>query len=182
MICYIGVGSNLGDRLENIREALVLLEATQGIRIKRLSELYETEPWGGTQRQNDYFNLVIEIESVKPPEELLKKIKEIERKVGRKARKARWASREIDLDILFCNDLVIEKKRLKVPHPLIQERFFVLKPLADLAPDFKHPLLHLDIETMLASLKRPGRWRRIDEEIDPQYRSKKDRWRLRRSR
>ena len=169
MLCYIGVGSNLGDRSENIQKAVALLEKTEGIKIKKISPLYETEPWKGRGRQNDYFNLVLEIDCSLAPLRLLEELKEIEKKAGRKPRKRRWASREIDLDILFFDDLVVKGKRLCLPHPLIQERFFVLKPLADLAPDLKHSLWPGDVKTMLSSLKETGRWRKLDEEIIPKH-------------
>jgi 2-amino-4-hydroxy-6-hydroxymethyldihydropteridine diphosphokinase len=169
MICYIGVGSNLGDRLENIQKAVALLEKTKGVKIRRASPLYETEPWKGAGKQGDYFNLVLELDCLVTPERLLEELKGIEKKVGRKLRKRRWASREIDLDILFFDHLTLRGKRLCVPHPLIQERFFVLKPLADVAPDLKHPLWPFDVKTMLSSLKETGHWRKLDEEIIPKH-------------
>ena len=169
MLCYIGVGSNLGDRLKNIRRAIVLLEKTEGVRIKKVSPLYETEPWKGKGEQNDYFNLVLEIDCSLTPLELLEELKAIQKKVGRKPRKRHWAAREIDLDILFFDNWVVKGKRLCIPHPLIQERFFVLKPLADLAPGLKHPLWPLDVKTMLSFLKETGRWRKLDEEIIPKH-------------
>jgi len=169
MLCYIGAGSNLGDRLENIRRAILLLEKTGGVKIKKVSPLYETEPWKGKGKQNDYFNLVLEIDCSITPERLLEELKGVQKKLGRKLRKRRWASREIDLDILFFDNLVVKGKRLYIPHPLIQERFFVLKPLADLAPDLKHPSWPADVKTMLSSLKETGRWRKIGEKIIPRH-------------
>ena len=169
MLCYIGVGSNLGDRSENIRRAIVLLEKIEGVRIRKVSPLYETEPWKGKASEKDYFNLVLEIDCSLTPLELLEELKEIQKKVGRKPRKRRWAAREIDLDILIFDNLVVKGKRLCIPHPLIEERFFVLKPLADLAPDLKHPLWPLDVKTILSLLKETGRWRKLDEEIIPKH-------------
>ena len=112
MLCYIGVGSNLGDRSENIRRAIVLLEKTEKLKVKKVSPLYETEPWKGKGEQNDYFNLVLEIDCSLTPLELLEELKAIQKKVGRKPRKRHWAAREIDLDILFFDNWVVKGKRL----------------------------------------------------------------------
>ena len=165
MLCYIGLGSNLGNRLKNIRDAVTYLKHVKGVRIKRSSFLYETEPWGVGERQRKYLNLVLEIRCGLKPGDLLLSLKAIEKKMGRKVRHKRASPREIDLDILLCDDLIIAEEDLKVPHPLMQERFFVLKPLSDLAPHFQHPSLGLDVAGMLASIKNYGRWRRVDEKI-----------------
>jgi len=165
MVCYIGVGSNLGDRLKNIKQALLFLKKIKGIKVNKCSPVYETQARGGMKDQRDYFNLVFEIDSALTPKDLLGCLKSVEKKVGRLKRKPRWASREIDLDILFYNDMVVKEEDLVIPHPLIQERFFVLKPLSDLAPFFKHPLLGMSAGEMLSALKKEGRWRRVDEEI-----------------
>lgn len=165
MLCYLGAGSNLGDRLKNIKEAVVLLKETKGIKVLRSSPVYETQPQGGPGDQGDFLNLVLEIECALSPAELLLELKRIEKKAGRREGAARWSARELDLDILICGDLVLKEKDLTVPHPLMHERSFVLKPLADLAPRLRHPVLQRDIETLLKSLKEKKTWRKIEETI-----------------
>lgn len=162
MFCYIGIGSNLGRRLENIRQATVFLKKEGGIKIKKCSPLYEAAPCGGPPGQRDYLNLVLEVSTRLRPHELLLRLKKIEKAVGRKPGRARWAPREIDLDILLCGQRVISSKNLIIPHPLMHERHFVLKPLSDIAPHIKHPLFEMDIKTLLLSLKEKGRCRRIE--------------------
>ena len=156
-ICYIGIGSNLGDRLDNIEKAISLLSKIEGVTVKRRSRIYETEPEGGPQHQGDYFNLVLELESGLSARELLKALKSIEQGLGRGYSKERWSAREIDLDILLYSDSVIESDDLRIPHPLMHKRFFVLKPLSDLAPGARHPVLGLTVSDMLEALKKNSR-------------------------
>jgi 2-amino-4-hydroxy-6-hydroxymethyldihydropteridine diphosphokinase len=167
MVCYIGVGSNLGDRLENIKKAVASLKKIKGIVVKRCSGLYETEPKGGPEGQNDYFNLALEVESQLSLRGLLKELKTIEKSLGRNANETRWGAREIDLDILLYGGQIVREADLEVPHPLLQDRFFVLKPLNDLAPRLKHPLSGRNVREMLLSLRDRGRWRKVNEEIIP---------------
>lgn len=167
MVCYIGVGSNLGDRLENIRTAVNFLKKINGMVVKRCSGLYETEPKGGPEGQNDFFNIVLEVESDLSPRVLLTELKTIEKSLGRKANETRWGAREIDLDILLYGGQVVHETDLQVPHPFMQDRFFVLKPLNDLAPRVKHPLSGRNVREMLLSLRERGRWRKCHEEIIP---------------
>ncbi|MFH0940673.1 MAG: 2-amino-4-hydroxy-6-hydroxymethyldihydropteridine diphosphokinase [Candidatus Omnitrophota bacterium] len=167
MVCYIGVGSNIGDRWAYINKAVEFLKNTPGIRLKKVSSVYETKPQGGPRGQGDYLNLVLMADCSLEPGRLLKVLQTIEKKVGRKPRKRRRAAREIDLDILFYGGERIEKKALKVPHPLIQDRFFVLKPLSDIAPSLKHSLSGRNVSAMLLSLRERGRWRKCHEEIIP---------------
>jgi len=167
MVCYIGAGSNVGDRLGYIKKAVALLKETPGVRIVKVSSVYETEPKGGPEGQNDYLNLVLEVESDLSPIGLLAELKTVEKSLGRKANKTRCGPREIDLDILLFGRQVVHEKDLKVPHPLMQDRFFVLKPLNDLAPRLKHPLSGRNVLEMLSSLKERGRWRKVNEEIIP---------------
>ncbi|MEK7849480.1 MAG: 2-amino-4-hydroxy-6-hydroxymethyldihydropteridine diphosphokinase [Candidatus Omnitrophota bacterium] len=167
MVCYIGVGSNIGDRWAYINKAVVLFKKTPGIRLKKVSSVYETKPQGGPRGQGDYLNLVLKADCSLEPGRLLKVLQRIEKKVGRKPRKRRCAAREIDLDILLYGGERIEEKDLKVPHPLMQDRFFVLKPLSDLTPRLKHPLSGRNVLEMLLSLRERGRWRKCHEEIIP---------------
>jgi 2-amino-4-hydroxy-6-hydroxymethyldihydropteridine diphosphokinase len=162
MLCYIGVGSNLGNRASHIKKAFAELKKAKGITIKRSSSVYETEPQGGPKGQGDYLNLVLEIDSQLSPGDLLFELKEIEKRVGRKTRRTRWDAREIDLDILFCDNRIIKEKGLRIPHPRLHERFFVLKPLTDLNPGLVHPLLNLTVKEMLVS-----RFKKVPRKIYP---------------
>lgn len=149
-IVYISIGSNLGDREENCKQAVRLLQAN-GILIKKQSSMYETEPWG-VKDQPKFINMAIEAETDKKPEELLRILKEIEKEIGR-SETIKWGPRVIDLDILFYDNLILKTPDLEIPHPLLHERDFVLKPLCDIAPDKKHPVTGTTVKEMLKNLK-----------------------------
>ncbi|MFN3966223.1 MAG: 2-amino-4-hydroxy-6-hydroxymethyldihydropteridine diphosphokinase [Endomicrobiia bacterium] len=127
---YISVGSNLGDRKRNIKKAFELLSNTSGIKIKRTSSIIETEPWG-YKNQPKFLNTVWQIETKIPPEKLLKILKEIEKELGRK-KTFKWGPRIIDLDILLYGRKKIDKKNLKIPHPQIKNRKFILSLLSEI--------------------------------------------------
>jgi 2-amino-4-hydroxy-6-hydroxymethyldihydropteridine diphosphokinase len=129
-ICYIGIGSNLGDRRAYIDKAIEELRNNGYIKVARISSIYETDPISDIP-QDKFLNGVIEIETSLDPEKLLKELNRIEKGLDRK-RTARNAPRTIDLDILYYGDQVINKNRLIIPHPKIQEREFVLKGLREL--------------------------------------------------
>lgn len=151
---YLGVGSNLGDREANVNHARSLLEKT-GISVKRTSPAYETD---ALCRPNEtmprFLNAVFEVETLLNPEILLWTVEAIEKTMGR-TEKGNWKPRVIDLDILFYGDEVFESKRLKIPHPEIERRWFVLKPLMDLAPALRHPILKKTVKEMLSALSAP---------------------------
>jgi len=130
MLCYIGIGSNLGDREKYIKNAIEKLKETEGIEVKKISNIYETEPVGGP-KQGDYLNGVMEIETWLKPRELITELQKIEKQLGR-IRSVKNAPRTIDLDILLYGDKKIDEPGLKVPHPRMHERDFVIKPLKDL--------------------------------------------------
>ncbi|MEK7867944.1 MAG: 2-amino-4-hydroxy-6-hydroxymethyldihydropteridine diphosphokinase [Candidatus Omnitrophota bacterium] len=130
MLCYIGIGSNLGDRAKYIENAIEKLEGTKGIEVKRVSSIYETEPVGGP-KQGKYLNGAIEIETQLEPGELMLKLQNIEKQLGR-IKTVKNAPRTIDLDILLYGDKKINKPDLKIPHPKMHKREFVMKPLKDL--------------------------------------------------
>lgn len=148
-IAYISIGSNLGDRKENCAHAIKLIERN-GITVRKQSQMYETEPWG-IKDQPKFINMAIEVETDKKPEELLRVLKEIEKKVGR-TETVKWGPRVIDLDILFYDDLILKTENLEIPHPLLHERDFVLKPLCEIAPEKKHPIIGKTVREMAASL------------------------------
>lgn len=146
---YIGIGSNLGEREENCERAIGLLEE-KGTRVIKRSSMIETEPWGVTD-QPAFINMAIQIETELSPVELLKLLKETEKEVGRRPG-MRWGPRVIDLDILLIDDLVIKSDRIEVPHPQIRNRDFVLRPLAEIAPDLIHPVFKKTIGEMVQEI------------------------------
>lgn len=147
---YIGLGSNLGDRFLNIMRSISSLTSHPLIQVKRLSSVYETEPWGEKEQPN-FLNAVIELTTSFSPIELLRFLKIIEQYIGHN-KTSRWSAREIDLDILFYGNRIIESPELQIPHPLIQNRAFVLVPLNELVPEFIHPVLKKTISELLAAL------------------------------
>jgi len=147
---YLSLGSNLGNRLNNLREAVNQLES-HGIKTLEESTIYETEPWGMAE-QGWFLNMIIEIEISLNPEKLLQNLLEIEQKMGRE-RKEKWGERIIDLDILYYNELIVEKEELVLPHSGIPDRNFILNPMTELNPFGIHPVLKKNQMEMLASCK-----------------------------
>lgn len=148
---YIGVGSNLGNKKENFLEALLRVAKLPDTRILKESSLYESEPIGDAKEW--YVNGAIEIETRFKPEMLLKKFKNIERAMGRKKVKKRWGARIIDLDILLYDAAIVKKKSLRIPHPEMPSRKFVLLPLSEIAPQVIHPELGVTISELLINVK-----------------------------
>ena len=148
---YIGVGSNLGKKKENYLEALTRIAGIPQTRIIKESSLYESEPLGDSKEW--YVNGAIEVETELGPEELLKRCKNIERAMGRKKVRKKWGARIIDLDVLLYNNLKLEKRNLKIPHPEMHTRKFVLIPLSEIAPQVVHPVLDETISKLLVGVK-----------------------------
>ena len=151
MRAYLGLGSNLGDRRANIDEAIRRLGATEGIHVTKVSSMYDTKPVGGPP-QPDYLNAACEIETELSPHELLRSALAVEDAMGR-TREVRWGARNIDIDILVCGDMLINDDELTVPHPLMTEREFVLRPLAEIAPSLVHPATKRDIRALLSAIQ-----------------------------
>jgi 2-amino-4-hydroxy-6-hydroxymethyldihydropteridine diphosphokinase len=151
---YLLMGGNLGNRVENLENALGLINSRAGT-IIRTSEIYETAAWGITD-QKSFLNQALELDSTLPPEILLDILLEIERGLGR-IRREKNGPRLIDIDILFYGSEIISNPRLTVPHPLLQERRFALAPLNNIAPDFMHPVFHKTVKQLLAGCTDPLR-------------------------
>jgi len=149
-IVFLGLGSNIEDREKNLKKALKALKKSPKLKIEKISSVYETEPWE-MNSPNWFLNLVIKAECRLPPLQLLDFIEETEKKLGRKT-KSDNTPRTVDIDILFYNDWIFHTPKLVVPHPLLEKRRFVLVPLAEIEPDWEHPLIQKDIKTILKDL------------------------------
>lgn len=148
---YLGIGTNMGDRLTNLNGAIDCIKQFNNTEIVKISKIYETRPWGYT-KQNDFLNICVSIDTNLKPEELLQKCLEVELNLKRE-RIIRWGPRTIDIDILIYDDIICNGEKLTLPHPRIQERAFVLIPLIDLKEDLmikgillKEWLNQLDVE------------------------------------
>ena len=148
---YIGIGSNVGNKRDNFFEAVTRLAKLPDTKVIKESSLYESEPLGDAKEW--YINGAVEIETKFNPEMLLEKFKNIERAMGRKKVKKRWGARIIDLDILLYDSAVVKKKNLRIPHPEMTSRKFVLIPLSEIAPQVVHPELGVTISELLFKLK-----------------------------
>ena len=149
MNCFIGLGSNVGDRKKNCEMAVTKLQAHPQIGVIRTSQWHVTKAVclpGETQP--DFINGVCELETSLNPEELHKILKEIEKEIGRQPNPKRWQPRVIDLDILFYGEATVETPDLKIPHPLAHKRLFVLAPLCEIAPDLLHPILKKTVASL----------------------------------
>jgi 2-amino-4-hydroxy-6-hydroxymethyldihydropteridine diphosphokinase len=162
---YIGVGANLGDRRATIERAVTLVDETDGIAVVKQSPLYETDPVGtepvvpdavGGAEQPTYLNGAVRIETTLSARRLHDELLRIEARLGR-TRTVKNAPRTIDLDLLLYGDTVLDDEALTVPHARMHERWFVLKPLADIAPDVRHPVLGLTIRELLGRIETDAR-------------------------
>ena len=148
---YIALGANIGDREGNLRAAVRELGATRNSRVIRVSSFFENPAVGGPPDSPPFLNAVAEIETALPPRELLDRLLEIEKLLGR-VRRDKWEPRLIDLDLLLYGDAVLDTPTLKIPHPLMQRRHFVLQPLVEIAPDAMHPTLRQTVRQLLLKL------------------------------
>ena len=147
---FLQLGSNMGDRDAYLNNVNKLITEEIGA-IQKKSKIYESVPWG-VENQNNYLNQVLEIKSEFLAEELLEKVLQIEDKIGR-IRDEKWGERIIDIDILFFNDLIVEKEGICIPHIHLHNRKFVLIPLNEIAPSFTHPKYNKTIGELLSECK-----------------------------
>ena len=153
-LAYVALGSNLGDPLQHLRQARA--DLTELGEVALASSLYRTAPVGGPPGQADYLNAVVALKPYAPdPETLLGELLGLEAGQGR-TRAVRWAARTLDLDLLAWDDVVLSTSRLTLPHPRMPERAFVLGPLCELAPDWRHPLTCQGACEMLSLLDPSG--------------------------
>lgn len=151
-IVYLALGSNLGDRLANLKQAIAALSPQMDVRAK--SAVYETPPWG-YEDQPRFCNQVVRVKTYLDPEPLLRHLKRLEVALGRKESFPN-GPRLIDIDILFYDNLILNSPLLIIPHPRLHERAFVLLPLMDLDPELVHPLIRKSVREMLASCSLEG--------------------------
>lgn len=151
MKAAVSLGSNLGDRLGSIRQARLLLKE-RGVCIVGSSDVFETAPWGFKDQPN-FLNACLLLDTEESPRDLLLKTQSIESEMGRISR-FHWGPREIDIDILFMNGLTVNEDDLVIPHPEITRRAFVLVPLCQIAPEWRHPLLKQNVMDMAMHVSR----------------------------
>ena len=147
---WLSLGSNLGDRRDMIEQALTMIARLPGTALGPLSHLYETAPIGITD-QPSFLNLAAGVDTTLEAGELLRSLKMVEETIGRQAR-GKWREREIDIDILLDGERTVDDGDLHLPHPRMTTRRFVLLPLAEIAPDVRHPVTHETISELLRSL------------------------------
>jgi 2-amino-4-hydroxy-6-hydroxymethyldihydropteridine diphosphokinase len=148
-VVYLALGSNLGNRLVNLKAAISNL--TPQMIVKKRSHVYETPPWGYAD-QDPFYNQVVMVHTYEEPEPLLRHLKRLEVALGR-IPSFKDGPRLIDIDILFYDEITVFRENLVIPHPRLHERAFVLVPLADIAPDLVHPTLNKSVSGMLSSVK-----------------------------
>jgi 2-amino-4-hydroxy-6-hydroxymethyldihydropteridine diphosphokinase len=165
MTAYLGLGANLGDRLEQLKQAVELLNHTKGICVKRISSVYETSPVGFLE-QPDFYNLVIEIQTTLTPAELLRHALKIEKKLHR-IREVRWGPRTMDIDLLLYDERIIEQEKLTVPHPRMTERAFVLIPLREIAGNLRIPGTDATLDELIARLSKEQLVRKLEIPFEP---------------
>ena len=151
-IVYLALGSNLGNRAANLKEAINSLPPQMEVKAK--SKVYETPPWGYAE-QEKFFNQVVQVKTYVKPEPLLKHLKRLEGALGRVASFPN-GPRLIDIDILFYDELVLESPAITIPHPYAHERGFVLLPMMDIAPDFVHPVKQKSVRDLIAGCDLQG--------------------------
>ena len=157
---FLGIGGNIGNKQLNFEKIHILAGKELG-RIVGMSSIYESPPWGFLAEE-DFWNQVLHIETQLEPAELIEKINELEQLFGRKRDAEFYTSREMDIDVLYFDDLVVITEKLVIPHPRIAQRMFVLVPLAEIAPSFVHPVLNLTNRQLLEQCSDDSSIKRIE--------------------
>jgi 2-amino-4-hydroxy-6-hydroxymethyldihydropteridine diphosphokinase len=155
----LGLGSNLGDREKNLNSAIAEIEKEIG-KMVAVSSYYETEPWGFVT-ENQFLNMAMIAETDLSPSGVIGRILMIEAKLGRSRSGKEYSSRVIDIDILFFSDLILDEPSLKIPHPLLHERRFVLAPLCEIVPDFIHPVFKISLSRLLSGCSDSSTVRKV---------------------
>ncbi|QOV89495.1 2-amino-4-hydroxy-6-hydroxymethyldihydropteridine diphosphokinase [Humisphaera borealis] len=153
LLAYVALGANLGDRAASLRDAISRLSAVPGIEVTKVSSLLENPAVGGPADSPPFVNAVAEVRTTLDPQALLEALLQVERDMGRE-RREKWGPRVIDLDLILYGDRIIDTSALKVPHPLMHHRDFVLKPLAEIAPGAVHPVLKSTIAELAERMTR----------------------------
>lgn len=150
---YLGLGSNMGNRAANLKTAAGLINNLIG-KTAKASHVYETQPWGNTE-QDYFYNQVLMVNTTLDPRDLLAAIAKIEREMGRE-RKVKWGPRVIDIDVLFYGKRIVRDKGLEIPHPELHKRNFVLVPLMEIAGEYEHPVLKQPIDELFMASEDPS--------------------------
>ncbi len=154
-LVYLSLGSNKGDRLSQIQQAVNFLTADNSIKLAATSAFYETEPWGN-KKQNWFVNAVIAVRTELQPIELLRVCQSIEAKMGRnRDAEQHWGERAVDIDILFYDDLIFKNEILEIPHKYVHQRAFALVPMLEITPNFIHPVLKKSVMQLHEELSDP---------------------------
>jgi 2-amino-4-hydroxy-6-hydroxymethyldihydropteridine diphosphokinase len=157
---FLGIGGNTGNKQDNFDKVYTFIKNELG-EVLRSSSVYETSPWG-FQSEDNFWNQVLVVETEYSPEELLQKVAKIENWLGRERGTTGYTSRKMDIDILYFDELVRENENLTIPHPQIANRLFVLVPLAEIAPEFVHPLLKITTLEMVENCPDKSEINKID--------------------
>lgn len=153
-VAYISLGSNMGDKVDSLKQAVALLNAHEEIKVTAVSSVYDTDPVG-YEDQDLFMNIAVAVETTLSPVQLLDFCQSIEEELKR-VRIIRWGPRTMDLDIVLFDDQVMDTERLIIPHPRMHERGFVLVPLAEITMDLVHPVLNKSIEALLPTVDHQG--------------------------
>lgn len=160
-LIYLSLGANLGNRKETLKKAVSVLQHRVG-KVVALSSLYESEAWGN-EDLNAFYNIAVGVESALLPSELLRQTQTIELELGRtmKTKGESYQNRAIDIDVLFYGEQIVQEENLTIPHPLLQERNFVLEPLNEIAPTLVHPQFNQTISELLKGTKDTLRCKKV---------------------
>ena len=156
-VVFISIGSNIGDKIENCKKGIEKINGLPNCNVTDISKFYKTSPVDYT-KQDWFINCAVKIKTECRPEELLLNLRKIEKEIGTVEKEVRFGPRILDLDIIFYDDIILNSKTLKIPHPRMQNRYFVLLPISDIEPDFIHPTLKISIKSLIENLKKDMRY------------------------